>query len=228
MDKKPKIGISTCLLEINVRYNGKDKRDSALLNALGDRFEFIPICPEVECGFGVPREPVHLEGDPENPRLVTTETGQDLTETLREWCDLRIAELKKENLRGFIFKERSPSCGHCIPVLVDGEEVPGVGKGFFARRFSQNFPEIPIAEAESLHDSVEMQNFIKCVEGASVNEITDRDRRMAKVCVNCPVCRHARKTQKGAAYWLTKNIDSKICPFCKAYERVYDRPAWEN
>jgi len=61
-----------------------------------------------------------------------------------------------------------------------------------------------------------------------MSEITERDKKMAQVCVNCPVCRHARKTQRGAAYWFTKNIDSKICPFCKAYERVYGRPAWEN
>jgi len=156
--------MSTCLLGENVRYDGQNKRDQVLLDALAGQFEFVPVCPEFECGFGVPREPVHLEGDPDNPRLITNETRRDLTETLQAWCDLRTAELENENLRGFIFKERSPSCGLCIPVLEDGEELPGVGNGFFARRFAEHFPEIPIDEAENLHDPAAREDFIKRVK----------------------------------------------------------------
>ena len=58
-------------------------------------------------------------------------------------------------------------------------------------------------------------------------QITERDRRMAQVCVNCPVCRRARDRQEGVAYWFVKNIENGVCPFCKAYERVYGKKAHE-
>jgi hypothetical protein len=54
---------------------------------------------------------------------------------------------------------------------------------------------------------------------------SQRDLAWAKICLKCLVCRHARKRQKGAAYWLTRNVESRICPFCRAYERVYGRKA---
>ena len=57
--------------------------------------------------------------------------------------------------------------------------------------------------------------------------ITERDRRRVKVCLRCPLCRHARKTQKGAAYQLVKTIEEGLCPYCKAYEKVYGRRAHE-
>ncbi len=55
------------------------------------------------------------------------------------------------------------------------------------------------------------------------NKISEKDRKMAKFCLNCPVCRHARKQQKGAAFWFVQKIEGNLCPFCKAYERVYGR-----
>jgi hypothetical protein len=54
---------------------------------------------------------------------------------------------------------------------------------------------------------------------------TKLDLALARICVNCPVCRRARKKQTGAAFWLTSKIETRICPFCRAYERVYGRKA---
>jgi len=51
------------------------------------------------------------------------------------------------------------------------------------------------------------------------------DRALARVCLNCPICRRARKQQRGMAYWLTSKVESRFCPFCRAYERVYGRQA---
>ena len=56
-------------------------------------------------------------------------------------------------------------------------------------------------------------------------KITDTDRKLAKFCISCPVCRHARNKQQGAAFWFVKKIEGDLCPFCKAYERVYGRKA---
>lgn len=57
--------------------------------------------------------------------------------------------------------------------------------------------------------------------------ITDKDRRMARKCLECPVCRHARKKQRGAAFWFVKRIEGSLCPYCKAYEKVYGQKAHE-
>lgn len=58
--------------------------------------------------------------------------------------------------------------------------------------------------------------------------ITEKDKQMAKRCIECPVCRHARKKQRGIAYGFVKYIEHGICPYCAAYERVYGKKAHET
>jgi hypothetical protein len=65
----------------------------------------------------------------------------------------------------------------------------------------------------------------KVTRKSGKRKISDRDRKMAKFCVSCLVCSHARKKQQGAAFWFVKKIEGNLCPFCKAYERVYGRKA---
>ena len=62
---KNKLGISSCLLGENVRYDGGHRLDFFLKNTFGAYLEYFPVCPEVECGLGVPRESMHLEGEVE-------------------------------------------------------------------------------------------------------------------------------------------------------------------
>ncbi|HPB68141.1 MAG TPA: hypothetical protein PLT76_10275 [Candidatus Omnitrophota bacterium] len=62
---------------------------------------------------------------------------------------------------------------------------------------------------------------------SSDQPITEQDRQMAQKCVECPVCQNARRTQKGFSFWFVKTIENRICPFCRAYERVYGRKAHE-
>ncbi len=57
--------------------------------------------------------------------------------------------------------------------------------------------------------------------------ITDKDREMAKKCAQCPVCRRARKKQRGLAFLFVKKIEEDHCPYCQAYEKVYGRKAHE-
>ena len=58
-------------------------------------------------------------------------------------------------------------------------------------------------------------------------EITERDRRMAQQCIECKVCSRARTKQRGIAYWFVRKVEGSLCPFCKAYEKVYGRKAHE-
>ena len=85
--------------------------DRYLTGTLGEYLEFVPVCPEVEAGFPIPRETFRLVGDPENPRFMTTRTQVDHTERMAAWAEKRVRELEKENLCGFIFKSDSPSSG---------------------------------------------------------------------------------------------------------------------
>jgi uncharacterized protein YbgA (DUF1722 family)/uncharacterized protein YbbK (DUF523 family) len=162
MERKIKLGISTCLLGENVRFDGGHKLDRFLTDTLGQYVEYVPVCPEVECGLPVPRESMHLEGDLDSPRLVTSRTKQDMTEKMVNWARRRVNELEQEGLMGFIFKSDSPSSG-MERVRVYSEKGMPVkkGVGMFAKAFMEHFPLLPVEEEGRLHDPKLRDNFIE-------------------------------------------------------------------
>jgi uncharacterized protein YbgA (DUF1722 family)/uncharacterized protein YbbK (DUF523 family) len=164
MEMKIRLGISACLLGEKVRYDGGHKLDRYLTDTLGRFVEYVPVCPEVEAGFGVPREAMHLEGNPNAPRLVTRRTKRDLTEPMLEWAKKRVLELEAQDLCGFIFKSRSPSSGmERIPVYNEKGMPVKKGVGLFARIFMEHFPLLPVEDEGRLHDPKLRENFIECV-----------------------------------------------------------------
>ncbi len=162
--EKIRLGISTCLLGLPVRYDGGHKLDHYLKDILGSYVDYVAVCPEVECGFGVPREAVRLVGEPAAPRLVTVKTRVDFTERMTEWALRRVRELEGERLCGFVFKSGSPSSG-MERVKVYNEKGVGVknGEGLFAGIFMKHFPALPVEEEGRLHDPVLRENFIERV-----------------------------------------------------------------
>jgi uncharacterized protein YbgA (DUF1722 family)/uncharacterized protein YbbK (DUF523 family) len=160
--EKIKLGISTCLLGENVRYDGGHKLDRFLTDTLGQYVEYIPVCPEVECGLPIPRESMHLEGDPESPRLVTSRTKQDMTERMVSWSKKRVVELEKEGLCGFIFKSDSPSSGMERVRVYNEKGMPvKKGVGMFARVFMEHYPLLPVEDEGRLHDPKLRENFVE-------------------------------------------------------------------
>jgi len=160
--EKIKLGISTCLLGENVRYDGGHKLDRFLTDTLGQYVEYVPVCPEVECGLPVPRESMHLEGDPQSPRLVTSRTKQDMTERMVGWAKKRVVELEKEGLCGFIFKSDSPSSGMERVRVYNEKGMPvKKGVGMFARVFMEHYPLLPVEDEGRLHDPKLRENFIE-------------------------------------------------------------------
>ncbi|WP_163340499.1 DUF523 and DUF1722 domain-containing protein [Desulfopila sp. IMCC35008] len=158
------IGVSSCLLGNEVRFDGGHKHDRYITGTLGQFFEFVPVCPEVECGLPIPRESMRLVGDPENPRLITGKTGIDHTQKMQEWAAARVEKLAENDLCGFIFKSKSPSSGMERVKVYDANNVPrSVGVGIFARIFKERFPLIPVEEEGRLHDMVLRENFIESV-----------------------------------------------------------------
>jgi uncharacterized protein YbgA (DUF1722 family)/uncharacterized protein YbbK (DUF523 family) len=161
---KIKIGISSCLLGEKVRYDAGHKLDRYITDTLGQYFEWVPVCPEVEYGLPVPREPMRLVGDPNSPRLITIRTGIDHTEGMLKWAEKKLKELEKEELCGFIFKSRSPSSGIGGVKVYTPSGMPSQrGIGLFGRAFMNKFPVIPVIDDGRLHDPALRENFIERV-----------------------------------------------------------------
>ena len=156
-----RIGVSSCLLGNPVRYNGGHQHDRYITDTLGRFFDFLPVCPEVECGLPIPRETMRLEGEPANPRLLTSKTKIDHTARMQSWAARRVWELEGEGLHGFIFKSRSPSSGmERVKVYGEGAKITKTGVGMFARAFMAHFPRLPVEEDGRLHDPTLRGNFI--------------------------------------------------------------------
>jgi uncharacterized protein YbgA (DUF1722 family)/uncharacterized protein YbbK (DUF523 family) len=162
MERPIRLGVSTCLLGENVRWNGGHARDRFVTDILGKFVEFVPVCPEVECGFDVPREPFRLVGDPDSPRFITVQTKEDYTERMLQWAKERVDSLAQEDLCGFVFKGGSPSSGMERVKVYNEKGVPAKkGVGLFARAFMQRFPLLPVEEDGRLHDMKLRENFIE-------------------------------------------------------------------
>lgn len=160
-----RLGISSCLVGERVRYDGGHKLDPFLRDTLGRFVDFIPVCPETECGLTVPREAMHLVGDSANPRLVTVRTGLDITPRMRAWGQRRLDELERTGLDGYIFKSKSPSSGMERIKVYDeaGHPVRSDGVGIWARMVMERFPLLPAEDEGRLHDPVLREQFIERV-----------------------------------------------------------------
>lgn len=155
-----RVGISACLLGQEVRYDGGHKHDPFLTETVGPFFTWVPVCPEVEAGLGVPRESIRLERSDGAVRMVAARSGRDLTEEMRHYAEAKVASLAALDLSGFILKKDSPSCGMERVRIYGGKGVPErKGRGLFAGRLLEAFPLLPVEEEGRLHDPRLRDNF---------------------------------------------------------------------
>jgi uncharacterized protein YbgA (DUF1722 family)/uncharacterized protein YbbK (DUF523 family) len=156
-----RIGISTCLLGEKVRFDGGHKLDHYVVGTLGEYVEWVPVCPELEMGLGVPREALRLVGDPDAPRLVTVKTRVDHTEGMLAWARDRIRELQTLQLDGYILKSKSPSCGmERVRIYTEAGMPSRSGPGLFARVLMGAFPLLVIEEEGRLNDPRLRESFV--------------------------------------------------------------------
>ena len=160
--EKPRVGISACLLGQTVRYDGGHKRDQFLTHVLGRYVDWVPVCPELEVGMGVPREPVRLVGSTKDPRMIAEHSHTDWTEKMQAYARRRVTALASMRLDGYVFKKDSPSCG------VERVRVYGMhgvatreGKGLFARALTDRIPLLPTEEEGRLSDLRLRENFVE-------------------------------------------------------------------
>jgi len=149
-----------------VRFDGGHKRDAFLTETFGPFVRWLPVCPEVEAGFGTPREPMRLvREDPEGRlRLHTVKTAVDVTARLDQYSRRRVRELAAEDLSGYVLKKDSPSCGLERVKVYGRTGMPArSGRGLFAARLLERFPDLPVEEEGRLSDPRLRENFVERV-----------------------------------------------------------------
>jgi uncharacterized protein YbbK (DUF523 family) len=163
---RPRVGVSACLLGQAVRHDGGHKRSAFVVEDLAAQVELVAVCPEVEIGLGVPREPIRLEaaggsgGGAFAPRLVSVEKRVDLSERMRAYAELRVAALKALGLAGYVTKSKSPSCG-LAGVPVHGSERTAAGA--FVSVLRARLPGLAIVEETALDDPIQRAAFLAAV-----------------------------------------------------------------
>jgi uncharacterized protein YbgA (DUF1722 family)/uncharacterized protein YbbK (DUF523 family) len=161
-----RLGVSACLLGQRVRHDAGHKHDPFLTEVLGAFVEWVPVCPEVELGLGVPRPTIRLERSDDAIRLVSPRSGDDLTAPMRAFAASRVEELEARDLSGYVFKKDSPSCGmERVRVWTSGaDRAPARdGRGAFAAMLMERMPLLPVEEEGRLRDPRLRENFVERV-----------------------------------------------------------------
>lgn len=156
-----RVGVSACLLGQEVRFDGGHKRSSFLTGTLARFVEFVPVCPEVELGLGVPRPSLRLVGAAAAPRLVEHKGGRDYTGPMESYARRRARELSLDDLCGFVLKKDSPSCGlERVRLHEPGRPPRRIGQGLFTAALARAMPYLPLEEEGRLQDPVLREGFV--------------------------------------------------------------------
>jgi uncharacterized protein YbgA (DUF1722 family)/uncharacterized protein YbbK (DUF523 family) len=161
---KLRIGISACLVGQEVRFDGSHKRDRFLTEAFNTYADWVPVCPELEMGLGVPRPTLRLEKAEDGTRLVMPKTGEDYSEQMSVYAQERVERLAKLKLDGYVLKSRSPSCGmervKIYPHAGSTGSFASKGVGHFAAVLMNRLPHLPVEEEGRMHDPPLRENFV--------------------------------------------------------------------
>ena len=158
--KKLKIGVSACLLGMKYRYDGTDKLDQRIVDRLLGKVDFVPVCPEIECGLEIPRPAMRLERTPGGTRLKVIATEEDMTRQMEEWAGVKIEQLLRRGVGAFLFKARSPSCGHGNTSVFDsqGRCILKTADGLFVRMLRLKCPKMVIGTEDKLEEFIAKLN----------------------------------------------------------------------
>jgi uncharacterized protein YbgA (DUF1722 family)/uncharacterized protein YbbK (DUF523 family) len=157
---RPTVVISRCIDFDSCRYNGQVIRAS-LREELEPHVQLEPICPELEVGLGVPRDPVRIVVAAEGERLVQPSTGRDLTASMRAFANRYLGAVSAAD--GFILKSRSPSCAIVDAKRYrgdDGQVPAGTGPGMFAATVRERFRHAAIEDESRLNDLRLREHFL--------------------------------------------------------------------
>ncbi len=157
---RPVVVSSRCLEFDSVRYDGTLIHCQTILD-LGPFADIIPVCPEVEIGLGIPRDPIRIVRIDGQKRLIQPKTLEDLTEKMDSFTDQFLENLP--DVDGFIFKSGSPTIGVRnikIYSAIENGSVIDHGAGFFAAKIIDRFPSRPIEENDRLRNPIIRHHFL--------------------------------------------------------------------
>lgn len=158
------VGVSSCLLGQKVRFDGNHKHNKTVTDQLSNHWSYLPICPEMAIGMGVPRRPIRLHGDQSAPRAIgVSDKSIDVTHALIGFGQQKAKELG--HISGYIFKKGSPSCGmERIKVYHNENDLLSTnGVGLYAKQIMDANPLLPVEEEGRLADQGLRKNFIQRV-----------------------------------------------------------------
>jgi len=159
-----RVGVSSCLLGQEVRYDSGHKKDRYLTDILDDYVEWVSVCPEVESGMSTPRPAMRLVEDGQNVRMAEIKSNIDHTTQMTKFSQLRVRKLRDQNLCGYILKKNSPSCGMTRVKIWKDKGMPRRdGRGLYASALMDAYPNLPVEEEGRLHDAALRENFIERV-----------------------------------------------------------------
>ncbi len=166
-----KIGVSSCLLGNQVRFDGGHKRNDFLVETFGQFVEWVPVCPEIEIGLGVPRRTLRLIRSNGETRLADNPSKRaednepvDHTSAMRSYAGARAKALADQKLCGYVLKKDSPSCGmERVRVYGPGAMPSRDGRGLFADALISEYPNLPVEEEGRLADPRLRENFVERV-----------------------------------------------------------------
>ena len=172
-----RVAVSECLRGSPVRWNGEHSGDGWPRQATAALFELVGICPEVGIGMGVPRRPIQLVGDAASPRAVAVAApSRDYTAQLRHYAQRQAARI--DSVCGYIFAERSPSCGLAGVKVFDADGTwRRIGRGVFAAAVVAARPALPVADAQALADEGTLLTFAAAVIRRAVPDAAEADIR---------------------------------------------------
>ena len=164
-DERPiRLGVSSCLLGNEVRFDGGHKRDRFVTDLLGTFIEWVPVCPEVEVGMGTPRPAMRLVEERGGVRMVEIKSDRDHTRPMKSYSARRVRELKALDLCGYILKKDSPSCGMTRVKIYSETAMPRrEGRGLYATALMEAYPNLPVEDEGRLNDPKLRENFIERV-----------------------------------------------------------------
>ena len=165
MENKIKVGISSCLMGLKVRYDGGHKRNQYAMDVLSEYFDWILTCPEVAIGLPTPRDSIQLKKIDGKTRLYNPKTDTDLTDEMEAYSKKRVSELEDQEIYGYILKAKSPSCGMERVKIYKGHAIAPdtTGVGIFAKNLLTMYPNLPVEEEGRLMDPYLRENWISRV-----------------------------------------------------------------
>ncbi len=235
-----RLGVSSCLLGNEVRFDGGHKRDRFVTDQLGEFVEWVPVCPELELGLGVPRPPLRLHDAKAGPRMIEIESGKDHTAGMSRLTKQRVRALGRMELSGFVLKKGSPSCGmarvRVYPPRKPDPEAGGRakagnpkrdGRGLFAEGLVTGLPNLPVEEEGRLNDLPLRENFIERVFAYRRMRDLFTSRWTAGQVVafhaahKLQVMAHSPEAYKELGRWVAKVKSVPRAEFRETYEAVF-------